>query len=110
MKPKQIILAVLFTAASFAGKAQEKYEFMIMEYNTSYKMVNISIDGKEFLKDKAGPNHDKSGFNANPLLEKVSEYQDQNWELMNFNAAMAGQNANEEVYFAYLKRKKTEKK
>ncbi len=113
MKTKHITLTILLIIFSFIVNAQEKYQFMIIEYSTMDNKVSISIDGKEFKKDKIDfDKHDKSGYNANPLLEKVSKYQDENWEVMSFNTQiggviLTGGSANSsEIYFAYLRKKK----
>lgn len=75
MKTKNIILIFCLTLSGLALKAQEKYEYLIIEYVTWAGKINISIDGKEFTKENVDySKHDKSGYNANPLLEKVKEY------------------------------------
>ncbi len=106
MKPKQLLFTLaLFLSVAFI-KAQDKYEFMIIEYTTFKYEIGISIDGKEFQKEKADfTSQEKSGYNANPLLLKVKEYQDKGWELMNFNSAING-GTTAEVHFAHLRRKR----
>jgi hypothetical protein len=113
MKTKHLLFTAALIACSFFGNAQNKYQFMIIEYSTMDKEVAISIDGKEFFKegvDFAGQK--KSGYNATPLLKKVSEYQDQDWEVMSFNTQIGGASFsnysgnNSEIYFAYLRKKK----
>jgi hypothetical protein len=113
MKTKHLFIAVALVAFSFISKAQSKYQFMIIEYSTLDNDVAISIDGKEFLKERIDfEGQKKSGYNANPLLKKVNEYQDQDWEVMSFNTQIGGVTAGQtsgnssEIYFAYLRKKK----
>lgn len=108
MKSKQIFLTVAFLFVTFIIKAQDKYEFMIIEFNRILKQeITISIDGKEFLTEKANyQNQDDSRMNANPLLLKVQEYQDEGWEVMNLQVALDNPNSMSRVYFAYLRKKK----
>ncbi len=112
MKIKHILFTIaLFFSVIFIN-AQDKYEFMIIEYSTMDNVVSMSIDGLEFKKEKINwDKHDKSGYNANPLLEKVKEYQDKDWEVMNINTQIGGgytqggSTNNSEIYFAYLRKK-----
>jgi len=112
MKTKHILFTIaLFFSVTFIN-AQDKYEFMIIEYSTMDNVVSSSIDGIEFKKEKINwGKHDQSGYNANPLLEKVKEYQDKDWELMSFNTQIGGtsftggSNNSSEIYFAYLRKK-----
>ena len=78
MKSKQIILLVLFLTTSFIISAQEKYEYMIIEYNQLLKKeINISINGEQFIEEEADfQGQEDFRTNATPLLLKVSEYQD----------------------------------
>ena len=109
MKTKQFLLTFALVVASLITSAQDKYEFMIIEYSSISFEVLVSIDGLEFKKEKANfSNQDKSGYNANPLLNKVKEYQDQGWEVMSFNSTIGGTSA--EMHFAHLRKKKTDKK
>jgi hypothetical protein len=113
MKTKHLFIAAALTACSFVVRAQDKYQFMIIEYSTLDNDVTMSIDGKEFLKERVDfEGQKKSGYNANPLLKKVSEYQDQDWEVMSFDAEIGGaatsnySGNSSEIYFAYLRKKK----
>src|SRR6218665_4176982 len=113
MKTKQFFIAAAFVSLSLISKAQEKYQFMIIEYSTLDKEVAISIDGKEFFKEDVDfGGQKKSGYNATPLLKKVSEYQDQDWELMSFDTEIGGPSINNYsgnssyIYFSYISKKK----
>lgn len=91
--------------------AQDKYEFMIIEYNHSAKnQIALSIDGKEFItEDATFINQKESVLNSNPLLIKVKEYQDKGWDVINFETLPAA-NLISKTYLAYLRKKKVEKK
>lgn len=84
---------------------------MVIEYFPVEKEISISINGVDFvlienvLKFEA----DKTTRGANPMLKKAAEYQDQNWEIMNFEIAQSGQEGHD-VYYTYLRKKKIEKK
>lgn len=110
MKAKQTLLIIVMVFSSLIINAQDKYEFMIIEFTSFSDNVSISIDGKEFLREKVEYlNQSKSNSNANPFLNKVKEYQDKDWEVMNFSSyIMSGSNVN--VHYAHLRRKKVDKK
>lgn len=113
MKTKQLICTLAILISVVISKAQEKYEFMVIEYvGPPIKVISISIDGVQFeALDVVYTRFEKSGYNANPLLAKVKEYQDQDWEVMNFATQIGGGGANTtEFFFAYLRKRKTEKK
>ncbi len=105
MKTKHLFFTIaLFFSIAFMN-AQDKYEFAIIEYNTFHYDLSVSIDGKEYKKEKVDfSNQEKSGFNANPFLNKVKEYQDKGWEVMSFNSSTLG-GGSQEVHFAYLRKK-----
>lgn len=105
MKAKHILFTIaLFFSIAFIN-AQDKYEFMIIEFTTYKNDLSVSIDGKEFIKEKAEYiNQEKSGYNANPFLAKVKFYQDKGWEVWNLNSAING-GTTSEVHFAHLRKK-----
>jgi uncharacterized protein YqgQ len=108
MKTKHILFTSLFLLLVLFSKAQDKYEFMTIGYDYIYKEIIISINGKEFLKEKLElPKEERSHLNTNPLLAKTIEYQDKGWELMNFETYVrtAG-SLGVPDYIAYLKKKK----
>lgn len=111
MKVKQALLSLIFILFSLVINAQDKYEFMIIEYNHSAKnQIVLSIDGKEFIsEDAAFVNQKESVLNSNPLINKVKEYQEKGWELMSFETLPAA-NLVSKTYLAYLRKKKAEKK
>ena len=106
MKTRQTILTITLIFSSFLINAQDKYQFMIIEFNSYSSQVTVSMDGTELKKEKVDyGNQDIGDYNANPLLSKVKEYQDkEHWEIMGFNTLLRGTH---EVYFAFLRKKKT---
>jgi hypothetical protein len=107
MKTKQILFTITLVLLAFFIKAQDKYEFLMIEYVSNARLISISIDGKEFKKERVELEGDlKSGYNANPLLAKVKVYQDLNWEVMNFQTVVLGTGVTAETYFAYMRKKK----
>jgi hypothetical protein len=89
--------------------AQDKYQFMTIEFDRTLKnQIQISIDGKEFIQEKAdyGTTSDDK-HNTTPLLKKINEYQDKGWELMNMETiASGGAAAGYLTYYGYLRKKK----
>jgi hypothetical protein len=114
MKTTHTLFTSILLLFVFFLKAQDKYEFMIIEYKTVLgKELTISIDGKEYISENIDlPKNERSGSNANPFLKKVKEYQDQNWEVMSLNTVLGGGSGNiwNEVYFAYMRKKTIDKK
>lgn len=112
MKTKQIFLTIALAIISMTINAQDKYEFLIIEYSTWFKQVSVSIDGKVHTKEKVDLPKEDRFINSNPLLKKVSEYQESGWELMNFSTVIGGNNniILDETFFAYMRKKKVDKK
>lgn len=110
MKTKQIILTIALLFTTLLTIAQDKYEFMIIEFTTYKNIISVSIDGKEYIEEKANyAGQEKTGYNANPFLNKVKEYQDKGWEVINFNSTING-GTTSEVHFAHLRKKKVDTK
>jgi len=108
MKTKHIFLTLGLLFLILSAKSQDKYEFMIIEFDLQLKKeIQITIDSKQYIEEKAdfSPT-EKAGNNLIPLLKKVGEYQDKGWELMNF-AVVVRPN---EIHFAYLRKKKQAEK
>lgn len=102
---KVLSIFILLTFALLA-KGQDKYKFMIIAYNSSYDWISVSIDGQEYVDERIKqPKHEQFISNANILLKKVKEFQDKDWELMNFNTIANGEHGGL-IYFAYLRKKK----
>lgn len=106
MKSKKNLLVFLFLALFSLSNAQDKYEFLVISFYPVDGSLVINMDGKDYLEEKIKWKHDDSETKGvNPLLKKVKEFQDQNWEVMSFNTNSVSQFGKEAFYF-YLKRKK----
>lgn len=108
MKNK-IIITALFIVFTLCAQAQDKYQFMIIEYRSMTTTLFVSIDGTTFTKENIElPKEEKDWFNSNPLLKKVKEYQENGWEVMSFNNIQTGavaMSAPSNVYTSYLRKK-----
>jgi len=111
MKKCLILLIAILPYNIFSLQAQEKkekYMYMIIEYDPNAKIVSVSIDGAQFIKEDVDySKFEKSNYNANPLLSKVNEYQNNGWEVMSINPGMRQVY---EYYYACLKKLKSENK
>ena len=89
MKTKVMQVVFLsFFLILFTGKltAQEKFERMIISYNSSKEHMFISIDGKNFIDEEVNvPKKERHDYNVNPLLKKIKEYEEKGWDLVNIN-------------------------
>ncbi len=105
MKTNHILFTIaLFFSVTFIN-AQDKYEFMIIEYNVSFKTeLRTFINGNELLEEKAEENN-KGKVDYNPFLKKVNEYQDKGWEVMSFAVSPREQSNIITTQFAYLRKK-----
>lgn len=111
MKVKRIILTIALYTFFLTTLAQEKNDYLIIEYNTRYWEISVSLAGREFKSEKVDfSQQDKSGYNANPFILKVNEFESKGWELINFNSVLSGPENRAETYFAYMKKKKTDSK
>lgn len=102
---KKFLFAVAFVVTASIACAQDKYEFMTINYESLYNDVCVSIDGETLLTERADlpKEEDKKNLTTNPLLKKVKEYQDKGWEVMTFDTYCVGIYPS---YIAYLKKKK----
>ncbi len=112
MKVKRSILLVVFLGGALLCSAQTKHEYMTIIFSMYSYKIGVSIDGKEFLNEKVEvPKPEKNYLNTNPLLQKVTMYEDQGWELMNMECVYVteiGTGAKE--FIAYLRKKRTDQK
>lgn len=103
MKTKNLIFACLFTLCSLTILSQQKYDFASVTYDFNNKIVALSLNGKEYIEQKAELSKDvRSIHNQNPLFEKIMELQNQGWELIEFKPIGIG------MYYytiAYLRKK-----
>jgi hypothetical protein len=88
MKVKRIILTIALYTFFLTTLAQEKNDYLKVDFSQQ----------------------DKSGYNANPFILKVNEFESKGWELINFNSVLSGPENRAETYFAYMKKKKTDSK
>ena len=103
MKSKQITLTISFLIFSFFLVGQDKYEFIVIEYDQYDREVVISVDGKEVLKEEVKVDNAER-YSANPLLKRVSLYQDKGWEVIHFSNSVVNAFT---YYSAYLRKKKS---
>lgn len=102
---KFFLIATLVVSANIA-LAQDKYEFMTVNYETFRNTLYISIDGETLLKEKVDLSKDENtNLNTNPTLKKIKEYQDKGWELVTFETYSYG--AGFPAYMAFMKKKKS---
>ena len=107
MTIKQIILTIALTAITLLVKGQEKYEYVIIEYN-SKGWIAISTDNGEFIKeDVDNKKYNTSRSSCTPLLAKVKEYEEKGWTVMTYNTFADGGAYD---HWAYLRRPKGDRK
>jgi hypothetical protein len=105
MKRLKLALIIIFLTGAFTSKAQEKNQYMVIEFNYLLKKeIQISIDGKQYLEEEADYSPAAKGtHNVNPLLKQITKYESDGWELISFETLPAG---GVYSYIAYLKKKK----
>lgn len=108
MKTAQIILAMGLFFLSLSYKAQEKYDFMTIAYDASYREMVISVDGKKSMVVEVDLEKSERGLlNSTPMLQKVKKFQEQDWEVVTFNTTgFTVGSATRLVYITYLRKKK----
>ena len=108
MKTKQIFFTLAFMMSVLLTKAQDRYEYMMIEFDHSLKKeIQISIDGNQYIEEKADYSSTAHvSHNLTPFFKKVHEYEEKGWELMTFNYLFGGTSNSLPVAIAYLKKKK----
>ena len=86
------LLAILVVAvAIFAFKSnpvKPSYSYLyIQTYHPDLDEVYISIGGKEYKKINLRKQH-QGGFDLNPLINLINQYENEGWELQSFNAGI----------------------
>jgi hypothetical protein len=105
---RMYLLSIVFLTVSLMGLGQQKYEYVIIEYNSYTTKVSVSLNGQSFSSEKLTlGDQEKSPYNANPLLLKVAEFEDKGWETINFNSVSLMSNSLTEIHFAYLRKART---
>lgn len=112
MKTTRIIMTIALTIFSLAYKAQDKYDFLTISYESFYRDLIVCVDGKPPVGEQIEVEKAERAFlNNTPLLKKVNEYQEQGWEVVTFNTVGFNvTNSTRFVNIAYMRKKKSEKK
>ena len=105
MKPtiKTLLATLLLFFITTGIMAQEKYEYAVAQYLFGAKyFVTVSINGEKYEETPVEPSSVKGknfGWDLTPLLKKISELQDQGWEVYSTDRAEA-------VFIYHLRKKK----
>jgi len=112
MKTKKIFLTIVMILVSLAIKAQDKYEFIIIQYYEEAAFLTISSESEPLKTQKTDIPYKERFANGTPFLKKIKEYQDLGWEFMHYNNVIRGINGNitDLVYIGYLRKKKIAEK
>jgi hypothetical protein len=111
MNIKRYTLTISFLLFALFIHAQDKYEYAIIQHNTYWEVLSVSIDGETYLKEKIELTKDERFTNANYFLKKVKEYEAKEWEILSFGSTVSGGNGNVScpVYICYMRKKKDSK-
>ncbi len=91
-KIKTALLTVFFIFGLLTGlQAQDKYDFAIVNYGWSGKIVlSVSINGSSYKETILGKDNVEGivwWANMSPPLKQVSEMQQMGWELFSFSGS-----------------------
>jgi hypothetical protein len=101
MKTKHILFTSLFLLLVLLTKAQDKYEFMIIE--SIKDELFVSVSSKEYYRETVTYTTSVKDYrNYNPFLKKIEDYQDKGWDVITITPAGDGLTSQ----YAYLKKKK----
>lgn len=99
---KFFFIAVLVVSANIAF-AQDKYEFMTIQYESFKPNLIICLNGETVLKEKLDLEKEENfPLNSNPILKKIKEYQDKGWEMLTLTTNFAPYPS----YYSVLRKKK----
>lgn len=115
MKIKYIVITTILFLSAIYINAQEKYDFLSIISDSYSKSISTSINGTKFvIENLEWPKGEKYNANSNPVLKKITDYQNTGWEVMSLNSVpLTKSSIDGETHFshiAYLRRKKTETK
>ena len=95
----------LFFAATTGLKAQDKYDYAVVSYSPSTKVVEIAIGANDFKSIEIGSDRIKGGGDATAGIAEVNKLTDQGWEVIN-TAFGTDAYATRRVFVFYLRKKK----
>lgn len=100
---KWLFASVLFFI-TLISKAQDKFDYMSIEYYGSVRSIYVTIDSTFFTEEVELKKKERSSANNSPFLKKVKYYEDLGWELVSFDSYAF--NVGYPVKIAYLRKKR----
>lgn len=86
MKKKILITLSVLMLYTLTVFGQTKYEYCNITYSPSETKIFVTIDKTEYSSEKVDvPRNEQTYMNCKPLFEKVEEYQERGWELINYS-------------------------
>ncbi len=82
---KWLFAGVLFFI-TLTTKAQDKFDYMSVEYSFLYKQMYVTIDSTFFTEEVELKKKERDSSNNSPFLKKVKYYEDLGWELVSFDS------------------------
>ena len=99
---KWLFASVLFFI-TLTTKAQDKFDYMSVEYSFLYKQMYVTIDSTFFTEEVELKKKERKSSNNSPFLKKVKYYEDLGWELVSFDSYIYSGYL---VKIAYLRKKR----
>lgn len=105
------LMLVVCTGSKLLAQEPQKYDFAIIQYFCVFKSANmtICINGEKYeeVRDIESVNSKYAGWDLSAPLKKISEMQDQGWELFDQEGSGYGSAATTVQYAFYLRKKKS---
>jgi hypothetical protein len=99
------VLTGLFVFSLLSGiKAQDRYEFAVIDYFPSRRNLEISINGVEYKRIDVDKNDVKGDGDVNAALKEISKMNKEGWDVFN-TTTVAGQTSGIKSYVFYLRKK-----
>lgn len=87
---------------TLTNKAQDKFDYMSIEYSYDFRQIYVTIDSTFFTEEVELKKKERSSGNNSPFLKKVKYYEDLGWELVSFDAYAYGG----PIKVAYLRKRR----
>lgn len=81
-----IAFLAIISALAFKSTVGKKYQHMIIiSENADNENVFISIDGKEYTRQKKLKREIQGPWDVNPVINLIHQYEAEGWELQSFS-------------------------
>ncbi len=104
-KSSLLLTLLLLIVLSVRLHAQDKYEYAVLDYTPSYKLIEISINGKDYKKLKVEKSEIQGDSDVNAALKEIEKMSSEGWEVFSASTGNNGSTLSLKSFTFFLRRK-----